>query len=59
MASLSKSNKYLRDAGNLHRIVRENCIATAAFEGVRVRTDGQIMSKRSDTHSSKKSAKKS
>lgn len=67
MASLSKSNKYLRDSGNLHKIVSENCVATAAFEGARVRSDGHVTSKpsagcpckRNDTHSSKKSSKRS
>lgn len=66
MAPLSRSNKYLRSSGDLHRIVSENCVATAAFEGAKVRagghvsskrSDGHVVSKRSDTHSSKKSAK--
>lgn len=68
MASLSKSNKFLRNVENLHKIVSENCIATAAFEGNRVKKDGHIVStqskdqracKRSNMQSSKKPAKSS
>lgn len=59
MASLSKSNKHLRDAKTLREIVTENCVATAAFEGARVRVEGHVSPKRRDMHSSKKSARSS
>ena len=61
MASLSQSNKYLRNKSALRKIVRENCIATAAFEGASLRAlkDAHVSRKRSDTASSKKAAKSS
>lgn len=62
MAPLSKSNKYLKDRSQMVRIVKENAVASAIFEGASPRiaeADQPAPDKRKATASSKKRVRSS
>ena len=59
MASLAKSNKYLKDRGSLLRMLAENTYDSAVFEGAshRALKAGQTAPKRRRIATSKKAAR--
>jgi hypothetical protein len=59
MASLAKSNKYLKDRGSLLRMIEENTYDSAVFEGASPRAlkAGQAAPKRRCIAASKKAVR--